>query len=191
MLWGSQAESVLDRVATVQLNVAWAGEGRCEPGRLGWWATDLVDEDGGGDFFRRLAPRTHRWAALQAAREAACWIESARRKGAAEPDRLVSLFHLGADVDQWLDERLGDLKRSGARPEKALPDLMDFDEPFDPGFLGDWLRHRGQVEFEVGPLGRQVRGPMPGSLERAVDKLAAALVPLGEQYPVPHFRVKG
>ena len=30
--------------ADVYPSVAWAGEGRCSPRRLGWWDTDLVDE---------------------------------------------------------------------------------------------------------------------------------------------------
>ncbi|WP_395830945.1 hypothetical protein [Archangium violaceum] len=42
--------STLDTILALQLTVAWAGEGRCEPARLGWWQTDLVDEAGGGDL---------------------------------------------------------------------------------------------------------------------------------------------
>lgn len=30
----------------------------CEPKRLNWWRTDLVDEEGGGKFFGRLLPKT-------------------------------------------------------------------------------------------------------------------------------------
>ena len=50
------AEEALDAILGVQLTIAWAGEGRCSPRRLGWWETDLIDEAGGGDFFARLLP---------------------------------------------------------------------------------------------------------------------------------------
>jgi hypothetical protein len=47
--------SVLDDILAVQLTMAWAGEGRCDPARLGWWQTDLIDEAGGVvDLFVRL-----------------------------------------------------------------------------------------------------------------------------------------
>ena len=42
-------DSVLDDILTLQLTVAWAGEGLCEPKRLDWWKTDVIDEMGGGD----------------------------------------------------------------------------------------------------------------------------------------------
>jgi len=61
-------EAALDEILALQFLVAWAGEGRCKPKRLGWWDTDLVDPDGGGDLLARLAPRTHAWAALEAVR---------------------------------------------------------------------------------------------------------------------------
>lgn len=65
------SSEVLDEILAIQFLVGWAGEGRSEPPRLGWWATDLVDEFGGGDFLKRLLPNTHKWAALEAVREAA------------------------------------------------------------------------------------------------------------------------
>ena len=76
-------DAELDRLLARQLMVAWAGEGRCQPRRLGWWDTDLVDEAGGGDLFARLTPKSHRWAALEAAREAArrCDAEARRKMG--------------------------------------------------------------------------------------------------------------
>jgi hypothetical protein len=52
-------EAALDEILALQFLVAWAGEGRCKPRRFGWWDTDLVDPDGGGDLLARLAPRTH------------------------------------------------------------------------------------------------------------------------------------
>jgi hypothetical protein len=46
----------LDELLALQLTVAWAGEAAGEPTRLGWWKTDLVDAQGGGDLFARLTP---------------------------------------------------------------------------------------------------------------------------------------
>src|SRR6187455_1033423 len=52
----------LDEILSLQLAVAWAGEAAGEPARLGWWKSDLVDGEGGGDLFARLVPRTAKWA---------------------------------------------------------------------------------------------------------------------------------
>jgi hypothetical protein len=32
-------------ILALQFTIAWAGEGRCVPPRLGWWQTDLVDAE--------------------------------------------------------------------------------------------------------------------------------------------------
>jgi len=50
----------LDAILSIQLTVAWAGK---REGRLGWWRTELTDPEAGGDFFERLVPRSHAWAA--------------------------------------------------------------------------------------------------------------------------------
>ena len=41
-------DGALDAILAIQLTVAWAGEARCDPKRLAWWDTDLVDPEGGG-----------------------------------------------------------------------------------------------------------------------------------------------
>ncbi len=38
---------LLDLILDWQMTIAWAGEANCEPSRLGWWRTDLIDELGG------------------------------------------------------------------------------------------------------------------------------------------------
>jgi hypothetical protein len=53
----------LHEILALQLT-AWAGEAAGEPSRLGWWKSDLVDREGGGELFRRLVPRTASWASL-------------------------------------------------------------------------------------------------------------------------------
>ena len=111
---------VLDAILSVQLTVAWAGEGEGEAPRLGWWRTDLVSQEGGGDFFRRLTPHTWMWASLQGAREAARRADAAQRARDHNPDRLLTLFHLGPALDGWLEERLLELKRAGRSPMQAF-----------------------------------------------------------------------
>jgi hypothetical protein len=61
----------LDQILAIQFSVAWAGESGGDPPRLGWWQSDLIDAETGGDFFARLLPRTHAWAGLSLARRGA------------------------------------------------------------------------------------------------------------------------
>src|SRR5689334_18925175 len=113
--------STLDTVLALQITVAWAGEGRCEPRRLGWWPTDLVDPAGGGDLLARLLPRTHAWASLEAVREAARRADAQAREALANPDRLRTLFFLGFEIDELLSERLTSHKRAGTAITHVLP----------------------------------------------------------------------
>jgi hypothetical protein len=108
----------LDDVLTLQLAVAWAGESGEAP-RLGWWRTDLVSEFGGEDLFRRLLPHTWRWAVFEAVREAARRVDARSRSRDHDPDGLLSLFHLGFDADEQLEQRLADLKRGSAPPKEV------------------------------------------------------------------------
>src|SRR3954447_16703041 len=98
----------LDFVLTAQIALAWAGEAGEEP-RLGWWRSDLTSEFGGEDLFRRLLPNTWRWATLQGAREAARRRDADIRSRDHDPDRILSLYRLGLEADERLDERLHEL----------------------------------------------------------------------------------
>lgn len=182
------SDDVLDEILAIQFIVAWAGEGRCEPERLGWWDTDVVDELGGGDFMKRLVPRTHAWAALQAVREAARRKDEEIRSKAADPDRVRSLFHLGHDVERQLDDRLAELKKQGGEPSNMLPMLDVVDADFDADELAATLEEKGDADVEQTPGGRRVRGDMPDDPRVAVQNLAAALIPFEEHYPQPHYR---
>ncbi len=53
-----------------------------------------------------------------------------------------------------------------------------------------WVEAQGPVRTEAEPSGRLLNGPMPSSLVRRVAQLLAALAPLADSYPLPHFRVK-
>lgn len=90
--------AVLDEVLSLQLLVAWAGEGKTDPPRLGWWRTSLVDEFGGEDLFARLMPRTWRWAVLEAARTAARIADAEARAHAA---MAISSFRSFTSALHW------------------------------------------------------------------------------------------
>ena len=181
--------ATLDHVLTAQLAVAWAGEGGEEP-RLGWWRTDLTSEFGGEDLFRRLLPGTWAWATLQAAREAARRQDALARAGDHAPDTLRSLFHLGFELDERLDERIADLKRSGRAPTDALPGLREVVRPdWRPDRFAAWVAAHGAADTVPSPAGRRLRGDMPEAIDRAVDRLIAALAPLPPAWPLPHYRV--
>lgn len=183
----SLPDSTLDTILAVQLTVAWAGEGRCQPRRLGWWDTDLIDEAGGGDFLARLLPRTHRWASLEALRDAARRVDARARAKMADPDKMRSLFFLGFDVDEQLDDRLGAWKRDERAPGEALPFLVSPGDALHKDKLAAELRKHGEAPFDVVPGGRQLKGPRPAATEELVRKLASALVPFAEQYPLPFY----
>ncbi len=183
--------ALADEILALQLLVAWAGEARCDPRRLGWWDTDIVDKAGGGDFLRRLLPQTHAWAALEAVREAARRTDAQARRTMADPDRMRSLFFLGFEIDECVGERLAALKREGRLPSEALSFPISLDGAFDRRLFEDRVRAiAGDVpSFSVIPGGRQLKGASPTSTTAMVRQLAGALLPLADQYPLPFFKV--
>ena len=188
------AASDLDLALTAQIAVAWAGEGGEEP-RLGWWQTDLVSEFGGEDLLRRLLPKTYPWAILQAVRQAAQRKDEALRAKTSDPDQLVTLYRFGFELDEQIDERLQSHKRSGRPPHEALPGLKEvlgstLHGPWDGDQFLLWVGAHGPGQAEATPTGRLLKGVVPAGLDRKVVQLVAALAPLADSYPLPHFRVK-
>ena len=188
------ASSDLDQALTAQIVVAWAGEGGEEP-RLGWWQTDLVSEFGGEDLLKRLLPQTWPWAMLQAVREAARRKDEELRAKASDPDQLVTLYRFGFELDEQIEERLQAHKRSGLAPVEALPRLGEvlgtmLHQPWDKTHFLEWVEAHGPVQAEAVPTGRLLKGAMPAGLDRRVAQLVAALAPLADGYPLPHFLVK-
>jgi hypothetical protein len=182
-------DEALDAILAMQIVIAWAGEGRCSPKRLGWWDTDLIDEAGGGDFFARLLPQTHVWASLEAAREAARRSDAKARARMADADKMRTVYFLGFEVDEQLGDRLAAHKRSARAPSDALPlplPLVDFSkEKFTAAF------DEKDVAFATVPNGRQLKGLRPEAPDHLVKRLAAALVPLADQYPLPFYKLEG
>jgi hypothetical protein len=194
--WGRTVatSSGLDLALTAQIVVAWAGEAGEEP-RLSWWQTDLVSEFGGEDLLRRLLPKTYPWAMLQAVREAARRKDEELRAKASDPDQLVTLFRFGFELDEQIEERLQVHKKSGQPPLEALPGLVEvlgpsLHETWERAQFEQWVEAHGPVQTDAVPTGRLLKGAPPAGLDCAVQHLVAALAPLGDGYPLPHFRVK-
>ncbi len=181
--------SDLDFALTAQIVVAWAGEGQGDATRMGWWRTDLVSKYGGEDLFRELFPHTWRWATLQAVREAARRTDASLRRQEGDPDRVVSLYSFGFETDERLEERLLELKRTADDPRDALSELSDgLRDAWDRDEFSRWLSGHGESDFVAAPLGRRIKGPPPDGLRPLVMRLVAALSPLDERFPMPHFR---
>ena len=184
---------VLDRILDIQFTVAWAGEALSEPSRLGWWRTDLVDTDGGGDVMARIAPRTAPWASLQLAREAARRVDEHSRKRHGKPDDMRSIFFLGFRVDEMVNDRMEHLKnvflRDGKRPSDVFHLFRAMDGAFNADVLAGVLRC-GSETFESDSVGRRLEGPPPSQPDVLVARLAAALSPFTEHYPLPYFEVE-
>jgi len=190
-------EPQLDEILTLQLAFAWAGEaGDADERRLAWWKTDLVSEYGGQALFARVAPRTAVWASYEAAREAARRVDAERRSTDANPDKLLSLFHFGFELDEQLQDRLLDLKHSEAPPKQALARLATLPDAWSREDFSAWLRALSPStpapKTVQEPSGLRLSGELPPQpIDRAralAAALAAAVSRSAERYPCPHYR---
>lgn len=183
--------STLDTLLTLQLAVAWAGEAETDPPRLGWWRSTMVDDDGGRALFAEILPRTGSWVVFQGAREAARRLDEGLRAKFADPDGILTPFHLGYRLDERLDDHLRDLKRAGRPPEEALPELGALtSRPWSPDSFERWLSALGPSRHEVSPIGRRLLGEAPQAPELLGQRLVAALLPLPAIWPMPYLQLK-
>ena len=174
--------TTLDEILALQFRVAWAGESPADEPRLKWWRTDIIDELSGGDFIRRVAPRTHRWASLECAREAARLCDQRARLRLADADSARTLFFWGFEVDELLADRL--------RERKAALEELPSPGAFAAAQLeAEFKALAPETRFTVLGSGREVWGPLPADLGLAARMLASALTPLAQEYPAPFFRV--
>ncbi len=186
--------ATIDKILTLQIMVAWAGEGGCEPKRLDWWRTDLIDEYGGGDLLQRLLPKTHLWASLEAVRLATIQVDRRKRQEMAQPDAVRSLFFWGFEIDEKLAERLAFHKQNKNKltPLEALPYFtINITQPFSETEFEEAIRIPNQkINFTVVPNGREIVGEIVTDLELRAKKLAAALLPLTDSYTMPFYRLQ-
>jgi len=179
----------LDTILTLQLAVAWAGEADTRPPRLRWWRTAMCDSGAGEDLLQRLTPKTWKWATLESARLAGRRIDEAARKRSEDPDHLVTLFRLGFETDEHLDDRLRELKLGGTDPADTLPRLAELTTSWSPETFEAWIGDGEPAKFTNTATGRRIVGDMPGDTPSVARKLASALLPIADAYPLPHFRV--
>ena len=173
----------VDTVLALQFQVARAGEALCQPARLGWWQSDLVDAEGGGHLLSRLVPRTHQWAVLECVRRVATFADAKARQQLPDPDSLRTLFFWGFEFDERLDARIKQWKLSLIPPTEALQMELT------------WDKQQFQSRLEaLSPApdcsGREIVDPFPGKRSEAAKALARALVPLGPEYSAPYYRVR-
>jgi hypothetical protein len=180
----------LDEVLALQLSVAWAGEAAGAPRRLGWWETDLIDAEGGGDLFARLVPRTAAWAGFELARAAARRVEAAALSRMARRDAVWTLFHFGFDIDEQLDDRLAHHRRHRHEPARVFGPGLRAGGGWSAEDFAEWLKSHGDAPSELTPSGRLIHAK-PAGATQAARLLASALVPFDRHYPLPFLEVGG
>jgi len=175
---------LLDMILDWQMTIAWLGEANCEPPRLGWWRTDLIDDLGGGDLLSRLLPRTKLYAGWEAAREAAIATDRLARQRMADPDKLRTIFFWGFDLDEKLTDRLAVRKRQSENLK--LP--IAWENGFDRGAITKQISdHCGESKYEIVAGGREIH--RNGTDASSLLSLVAALVPFDQNYPMPFYRI--
>jgi len=175
----------LDEILSLQLAVAWAGEAAGEPARLGWWKSDLVDLEGGGDLFARLAPRTAPWASLILVREAALRVDAAAREQSGIGERGLTLFHFGFSIDEHLSDRLAFHRQNLHDPAEVFGASFFVGSAWSKAAFETLLGGFGKPKVEVTPSGRLVSAAKAQGVELA-RLLSAALLPLAPKYPLPY-----
>jgi|JFJP01.1.fsa_nt_gi hypothetical protein len=175
---------LLDLILDWQMTIAWAGEANCEPSRLGWWRTDLIDDLGGGDLLARLLPRTKVYAGWESARQAAIATDRRARQRMANPDKLRTIFFWGFDLDEKLHDRLAARKRLSENLKLPLA----WEDGFDREAIAKQISDRcGESKYELVAGGREIR--RSDSDQQNLLFLVAALVPFDQNYSMPFYRI--
>ena len=121
-------------------------------------------------------------------REAARRTDAKARGKMADADKLRTIFFLGFEADEQLSDRLAALKHQARLPADALALPI----PLTAAFSSEkFAAAVGEAPFAVVPGGRQLKGKAPVAPEDAMRRLAAALVPLADQYPMPFYKFEG
>ena len=185
----------IDSLLAAQLVVAWAGEkGDSEDSssqRLGWWQTNIVGEGAEYDL-KELLPNTWRWAMLQTVRHAAKIHDASVRAKDHDPDRLLTLYSLGFEIDEKVDERLVQFKQSSKPLEEALPEVASIiNSSWSIDRFTTWVEKHGKESSTAVPAGRRLKGQPPEQINVLLGRLIAGLAPIAETYPLPHFKREG
>ena len=73
---------------------------------------------------------------------------------------------------------------------EALAFPFPLDSAWNADAFATYLRAFGEEKPSVTPTGRQLKGPTPDDPIVVVKRLAAALLPFADQYPLPFFAVE-
>lgn len=185
------ATEELDTVLMLQFFIAWAGEELTDPPRLSWWSTQLLDEWGGEDLFKRLFPRTFEWALLEAVRKVAIQADRQKRKNLAQPDNVHTLFFWGFGIDEKLEERLSFYKQSNSQPYDVLNFPLDLKEEFEKTAFEEAIKSlNSEISTKIVPEGREIKDVMPELIADAAKNLVSGLIPLADKYPMPFYRIQ-
>jgi hypothetical protein len=185
------APEELDVVLMLQLFIAWAGEGLTDPPRLGWWSTQLLDEWGGEDLFKRLLPRTFEWALLESLRKVAINVDRQKRTSLAQSDRIRTLFYWGFGIDEKLEERLSFHKQNGSKPQEVLNFPLDLKEKFEQEAFEKAIQTiNSAIQYKIVPEGREIRQKIPESIAEVAKNLVSGLIPIADKYPMPFYRLE-
>ncbi|MDJ0745661.1 MAG: BREX-6 system BrxE protein [Xenococcaceae cyanobacterium MO_167.B27] len=185
------APEELDVVLMLQFFVSWAGERLTDPSRLGWWSTQLLDEWGGEDLFKRLFPITFEWALLEAVRKVAIQADKQKRINLAQPDNVCTLFFWGFGIDEKLEERLSFHKQNASNPYDILNFPLDLKEDFEEKVFEQAIqKFNPEVKYKIVPEGREIKGVIPELIADAAKNLVSGLIPLADRYPMPFYRIQ-
>ena len=66
--------------------------------------------------------------------------------------------------------------------------LAIIDDGWRPESFWDWVAGHGAAGGAASPVGRQLSRNVPATLGQQVRELVAGLAPVGDSYPLPHFR---
>jgi hypothetical protein len=127
---------------------------------------------------------------FEAARVAARRVDAEARARAADGDKLISLFHFGFMIDEQLDDRLAECKRTKTDPLEALPGLAATANSWDAATFLAQLGSLAAPTITDSSVGRRLKGPPPADPHAIAKWLAAAMAPLSPRYPAPHFKVE-
>jgi hypothetical protein len=126
---------------------------------------------------------------LEAARAAARKVDALARARAADADELISLYRFGFHLDEQLDDRLAEHKRATADPVDALPGLAAVIARWDREAFAAWLAGQGAATVAPSSIGRRLTGDPPDDPVATAVALVAALAPLDDAYPAPHWKL--
>lgn len=191
MNYSAVTEDVLNKILAIQFAVSWAGESGDEP-RLSWWETEVMSEYGGYDNLKRLTPHSALWLGFKTIREAARRVDAELRQKAKQ--QVFTLYHLGFELDEQIDQHLNECIHNKVDITKVLDHVSWLKDPvrqeWNCEVFTKWLQEATaeKIATQQESVGRRLVGDMPEDVMDCVYKLLKGLLPIEENYSLPHYR---